>query len=87
MKQKVSVVLLLHQARCDAYEEMIPKWRQLNVFEGEKVEKGEVIADGPESPHDILSLRGIHHVAQYIINEVQDVYRLQGVKSTISTLK
>ena len=62
------------------YEEMIPKWRNLNAFEGEKVEKGEVIADGPESPHDILRLRGITHVANYIVNEVQDVYRLQGVK-------
>ncbi|MBV7316443.1 DNA-directed RNA polymerase subunit beta' [Shewanella sp. NIFS-20-20] len=64
----------------DAYEEMIPKWRNLNVFEGEKVERGEVIADGPEAAHDILRLRGIHHVANYIVNEVQDVYRLQGVK-------
>ncbi|RYV02764.1 DNA-directed RNA polymerase subunit beta' [Shewanella sp. OPT22] len=64
----------------DTYEEMIPKWRNLNVFEGEKVEKGEVIADGPEAAHDILRLRGIHHVANYITNEVQDVYRLQGVK-------
>ncbi len=64
----------------DTYEEMIPKWRNLNVFEGEKVEKGEVIADGPEAAHDILRLRGIHHVANYIVNEVQDVYRLQGVK-------
>ncbi len=62
------------------YEEMIPKWRNLNVFEGEKVERGEVIADGPEAPHDILRLRGIHAVANYIVNEVQDVYRLQGVK-------
>ncbi|MBS3797168.1 DNA-directed RNA polymerase subunit beta' [Pseudoalteromonas sp. BDTF-M6] len=64
----------------DAYEEMIPKWRQLNVFEGETVSKGEVIADGPESPHDILRLRGVTDVANYIVNEVQDVYRLQGVK-------
>ncbi|MEP4891399.1 MAG: DNA-directed RNA polymerase subunit beta' [Aliiglaciecola sp.] len=64
----------------DHYEEMIPKWRQLNVFEGESVEKGEVIADGPESPHDILRLRGISAVANYIVNEVQEVYRLQGVK-------
>ncbi|MFC3095163.1 DNA-directed RNA polymerase subunit beta' [Alteromonas sediminis] len=64
----------------DPYEEMIPKWRQLNVFEGESVEKGEVIADGPESPHDILRLRGISAVANYIVNEVQEVYRLQGVK-------
>ena len=64
----------------DAYEEMIPKWRQLNVFEGESVSKGEVIADGPESPHDILRLRGVTDVANYIVNEVQEVYRLQGVK-------
>ena len=62
------------------YEEMIPKWRQLNVFEGEGVEKGEVIADGPESPHDILRLRGVSAVSNYIVNEVQEVYRLQGVK-------
>ncbi|GLR73124.1 DNA-directed RNA polymerase subunit beta' [Agaribacter marinus] len=62
------------------YEEMIPKWRQLNVFEGENVEMGEVISDGPESPHDILRLRGVSAVANYIVNEVQEVYRLQGVK-------
>ncbi|WP_016954294.1 DNA-directed RNA polymerase subunit beta' [Catenovulum agarivorans] len=62
------------------HEEMIPKWRQLNVFEGEQVERGEVIADGPESPHDILRLRGIQDVCNYIVNEVQEVYRLQGVK-------
>ncbi|NIH41023.1 MAG: DNA-directed RNA polymerase subunit beta' [Buchnera aphidicola (Periphyllus aceris)] len=64
----------------NTYEEMIPKWRQLNVFEGERVEKGDIISDGPESPHDILRLRGIQSVTRYIINEVQEVYRLQGVK-------
>ncbi|RUO27521.1 DNA-directed RNA polymerase subunit beta' [Aliidiomarina sanyensis] len=64
----------------DHYEEMIPKWRQLNVFEGEQVTRGEVIADGPEAPQDILRLRGISAVANYIVNEVQEVYRLQGVK-------
>jgi len=72
--------LLITQPSGDVYEEMIPKWRQLNVFEGESVLKGEVIADGPESPHDILRLRGVDHVANYIVNEVQEVYRLQGVK-------
>ncbi|TLU59500.1 DNA-directed RNA polymerase subunit beta' [Thalassotalea litorea] len=72
--------LLITQPSGEVYEEMIPKWRQLNVFEGEQVLKGEVIADGPESPHDILRLRGVEHVANYIVNEVQDVYRLQGVK-------
>jgi DNA-directed RNA polymerase subunit beta' len=62
------------------YEELIPKWRTLGVFEGEHVEKGEVISDGPPTPHDILRLKGISELAKYIVNEIQDVYRLQGVK-------
>nr|BET44422.1 MAG: DNA-directed RNA polymerase subunit beta' [Candidatus Aschnera chinzeii] len=62
------------------HEEMIHKWRQLNVFEGEIIERGDVISDGPESPHDILRLRGTHAVTAYITHEVQSVYRLQGVK-------
>ncbi|MCX8579520.1 DNA-directed RNA polymerase subunit beta' [Gilliamella sp. B2717] len=64
----------------EPYEEMIPKWRQLNVFEGEQVGRGDVISDGPESAHDILRLRGVNAVTRYIVNEVQEVYRLQGVK-------
>ncbi|CUR53008.1 DNA-directed RNA polymerase subunit beta' [Buchnera aphidicola] len=64
----------------DIYEVMIPKWRQLNVFEGERIEKGDIISDGPESPHDILRLRGVQAVTKYIVHEVQEVYRLQGVK-------
>jgi len=64
----------------EVYEELIPKWRHVTVFEGEQVEKGEVICDGPPAPHDILRLLGISELARYIINEVQDVYRLQGVK-------
>jgi DNA-directed RNA polymerase subunit beta' len=63
----------------DPYEVLIPKWRQLNVFEGETVEKGEVISDGPSNPHDILRLLGVVALAKYITNEIQDVYRLQGV--------
>jgi DNA-directed RNA polymerase subunit beta' len=62
------------------YEELIPKWRTLSVFEGEHVDKGEVISDGPPTPHDILRLKGISELAKYIVNEIQDVYRLQGVK-------
>ncbi len=77
---KGKVRLLITQPSGEVYEEMIPKIRQLNVFEGESVLKGEVIADGPESPHDILRLRGVSPVANYIVNEVQEVYRLQGVK-------
>ena len=61
------------------YEELIPKWRVLNVFEGETVVKGEVIADGPFNPHDILRILGVEELARYITTEVQDVYRLQGV--------
>ena len=64
----------------DHYEVLIPKWRQLTVFEGEQVQKGEVVSEGPLSPHDILRLKGIAALAEYILNEIQEVYRLQGVK-------
>ncbi len=64
----------------DHYEVLIPKWRTLTVFEGEHVEKGEVVSEGPLSPHDILRLKGIEELAKYITTEIQDVYRLQGVK-------
>ncbi|MFK5985812.1 MAG: DNA-directed RNA polymerase subunit beta' [Pseudomonadota bacterium] len=64
----------------NVYEELIPKWRQINVFEGESVEKGEVISDGASNPHDILRLKGVQAITDYIVNEVQEVYRLQGVK-------
>lgn len=64
----------------DPYEVLIPKWRHLNVFEGEQVTQGEVISDGPTNPHDVLRLLGVSELARYIVNEIQDVYRLQGVK-------
>ncbi len=72
--------LLITPSEGEVYEEMIPKWRQLNVFEGELVSRGDIISEGAETPHDILRLRGIHAVTDYIVNEVQEVYRLQGVK-------
>lgn len=62
------------------HEELIHKWRHVGVFEGEHVEKGEMIADGAADPHDILRLLGINALSNYIVNEVQEVYRLQGVK-------
>jgi DNA-directed RNA polymerase subunit beta'' (EC 2.7.7.6) len=62
------------------YEVLIPKHRQLTVFEGETVAKGEVVSDGPSNPHDILRLQGVEALARYIVNEIQEVYRLQGVK-------
>ena len=64
----------------DHYEVLIPKWRIMTVFEGEHIEKGEVVSEGPPTPHDILRLKGVEPLAQYIVNEVQDVYRLQGVR-------
>jgi len=64
----------------DHYEALIPKWRHMSVFEGENIEKGEVVSEGPPSPHDILRLKGITELAKYIVNEIQEVYRLQGVK-------
>jgi len=64
----------------ETVEELIPKWRHVNVFEGERVEKGEIIADGELNPHDILRLKGVTALAEYLVKEIQDVYRLQGVK-------
>jgi DNA-directed RNA polymerase subunit beta' len=72
--------LIITNEATDKYEELIPKWRHLNVFEGEQVEKGEVIADGEPNPHDILRLQGVEALANYLVREIQDVYRLQGVK-------
>ena len=72
--------LIITNEQSEKYEELIPKWRHLNVFEGEQVEKGEVIADGEPNPHDILRLQGVAALANYLVREIQDVYRLQGVK-------
>jgi len=64
----------------EAVEELIPKWRHVSVFEGERVEKGEVISEGELNAHDILRLKGITALAEYLVKEIQDVYRLQGVR-------
>ena len=64
----------------EKHENLIPKWRHLSVFEGEQVERGETIADGELNPHDILRLQGVEPLAEYLVREIQDVYRLQGVK-------
>ena len=76
-KGKVRLVITSEES---TYEELIPKWRRLNVFEGEQVVRGEIIADGELNPHDILRLRGAEELADYLVREIQDVYRLQGVK-------
>ena len=72
--------LVITPDKGDHYELLIPKWRNLDVFEGEKVAKGEMIADGEASSHDILRLLGPVALAEHLVKEVQEVYRLQGVK-------
>ncbi|MBS3935184.1 MAG: DNA-directed RNA polymerase subunit beta' [Sulfuritalea sp.] len=62
------------------HEYLIPKDKHVMAHDGQVVNKGEIIVDGPVDPHDILRLKGVEELARYIIDEVQDVYRLQGVK-------
>ncbi len=63
-----------------AHETLISKDKTVLVHDGQVVQKGEEVVDGPVDPHDILRLLGIEELARYIVDEVQDVYRLQGVK-------
>jgi DNA-directed RNA polymerase subunit beta' len=72
--------LMITSTSGDVHEELIPKWRHITVFEGEHVERGEVLVEGPYNPHDVLRLLGVNALANYLVNEIQDVYRLQGVK-------
>ncbi|HEX6614205.1 MAG TPA: DNA-directed RNA polymerase subunit beta', partial [Rhodanobacteraceae bacterium] len=72
--------LIIKDAEGNEHEELIPKWRHVIVFEGEHVEKGETVVDGEPNPHDILRLLGVEPLAAYLVKEIQDVYRLQGVK-------
>ena len=72
--------LVITDEQNERHEALIPKWRHIHIFEGESVERGEVIADGEPNPHDILRLRGSQSLADYLVREIQDVYRLQGVK-------
>jgi len=64
----------------EIHEELIPKWRHVTVFEGEHIERGETLVDGEPDSHDILRLLGTSTMAEYLVKEIQDVYRLQGVK-------
>ena len=64
----------------EAVEYMVPKGKHIPVAEGDFVQKGDYIMDGNPAPHDILSIMGVEALADYMIDEVQDVYRLQGVK-------
>ena len=76
---KGKVRLVITDDNGDSHEELIPKIRTLNIFEGESIQKGEIISDGELSLHDILEVQGVDKLAKYLVKEVQDVYRLQGV--------
>ncbi|KAF1709446.1 DNA-directed RNA polymerase subunit beta' [Pseudoxanthomonas kalamensis DSM 18571] len=72
--------LIIKDPEGNEHEELIPKYRAITVFEGEHVTKGETVVDGEPSPQDILRLLGVEPLAAYLVKEIQDVYRLQGVK-------
>ncbi|MGI9334729.1 MAG: DNA-directed RNA polymerase subunit beta', partial [Gammaproteobacteria bacterium] len=72
--------IIIRNEEGEEREVLVPKWRHPIVFEGEKVVQGETIVDGMPTPQDILRLKGVSALANYIVNEVQEVYRLQGVK-------
>ena len=72
--------LVITDSDAVSIETLIPKFRHINVFEGESVEKGEVLVDGELDSHDIVRIKGVRDLTNYMVNEVQDVYRLQGVQ-------
>jgi DNA-directed RNA polymerase subunit beta' len=72
--------LIIKDAEGNEHEELIPKYRQVIVYEGEHIAKGETVVDGEPNPQDILRLLGVEPLAAYLVKEIQDVYRLQGVK-------
>ena len=75
-KQKITI----NSSKGDSSSYLIPKGKHINFNQGEKIKKGEYLLDGSPAPHDILRILGIEALTEYFVNEVQDVYRLQGVQ-------
>mgnify|MGYP002639654821 CR=1 FL=1 len=71
--------LIITDENNNSIENLIPKFRHINVFEGEHVDKGEILVDGELDSHDIVRIKGVIELTNYMVKEVQDVYRLQGV--------
>ena len=76
-KQRLSIVP--HEEGGESVEYMIPKGKHIHLQDGDVVEKGDYIVDGNPAPHDILAIKGVEELAAYLVNEIQEVYRLQGV--------
>ena len=85
-KTKRRIVVVPDDEAKDPSEYMIPKGKHITVQEGDRVEKGDLLMDGNPVPHDILEVMGVEALAEYLIKEVQDVYRLQGVKINLSLI-
>jgi DNA-directed RNA polymerase subunit beta' len=78
-KNKRSILIQPDEQELEPVEYLIPKGKHLSVQEGDRIEKGEFIMEGLPAPHDILAIKGVEELATYLVNEIQDVYRLQGV--------
>ncbi len=76
-KQRLSIVPIEEGA--EPVEYLIPKGKHIHLQDGDVVEKGDYIVDGNPAPHDILAIKGVEELAAYLVNEIQEVYRLQGV--------
>jgi DNA-directed RNA polymerase subunit beta' len=78
-KNKRRITIVPEEEGQEPVEYLIPKGRHLAVQEGDRIEKGEYLLDGHPAPHDILAIKGVEELANYLVNEIQEVYRLQGV--------
>jgi DNA-directed RNA polymerase subunit beta' len=78
-KNKRRIIIEPNEEGVEAIEYLIPKGKPFHLQEGDTVEKGDYIVEGNPAPHDILAIKGIEALAAYLVNEIQDVYRLQGV--------
>ncbi|MEX6509143.1 DNA-directed RNA polymerase subunit beta' [Jiella sp. M17.18] len=78
-KNKRRIIIEPHEDGAEPVEYLIPKGKPFHLQEGDVIEKGDYILDGNPAPHDILAIRGVEALASYLVNEIQEVYRLQGV--------
>ncbi|WP_237477071.1 DNA-directed RNA polymerase subunit beta' [Lichenibacterium dinghuense] len=78
-KNKQRLQIVPHEDGAEPVEYLIPKGKHIHLQDGDVIEKGEYIVDGNPAPHDILAIKGVEELAAYLVNEIQEVYRLQGV--------
>jgi DNA-directed RNA polymerase subunit beta' len=78
-KNKTRISIVPHEEDAEPVEYLIPKGKHIHLQDGDVVEKGDYIVDGNPAPHDILAIKGVEELAAYLVNEIQEVYRLQGV--------